>query len=82
MQNFDHPDSLETDLMISHIRDLKRGIPIDVPTYCFHTHTRKAEVRREIPKQIIIVDGILVLSDPSLRKEFDIMVFVVSAICL
>lgn len=65
--------------MISHIQDLKKGIPIDIPKYCFLTHTRKAEIRHETPKRIIIVEGILVLTDPALRNELDIMVFVVSA---
>mmetsp|Transcript_26664 Transcript_26664/g.44487 ORF Transcript_26664/g.44487 Transcript_26664/m.44487 type:complete len:197 (-) Transcript_26664:126-716(-) len=74
--NFDHPESLDTDLMIAHIRSLKNGRPIKVPTYCFKTHSRKEEIKTEAPKQIVIVEGILILTHPVLREELDIMVFV------
>ena len=76
--NFDHPDSLETELLISNIQSLKRGAAIDVPSYCFETHCRKDETTREEPKRIIIVEGILIFAHPELRNELDIMVFVVS----
>lgn len=62
--------------MISHIQKLKNGTTIQGPCYCFVSHTRKSEVRRVTPKRIIIVEGILILTNPSLRKELDIMVYV------
>lgn len=76
--NFDHPDSIETELLISDIQSLKRGAQIDVPTYCFQTHCRKDETTREEPKRIILVEGILLFTHPELRNELDVMVFVVS----
>lgn len=76
--NFDHPESLDTELMISHVQSLKKGSAIEVPTYCFKTHSRTAKIKSEAPKQIVIVEGILILTHPALRNELDIMVFVVS----
>jgi uridine kinase len=75
--NFDHPDSLETNLFIKHIQDLKKGMDIEVPKYCFATHTRKEETIRETSKPIIILEGILILTDEALRKELDVSVYVV-----
>ena len=79
LANFDHPDSLDTELMISHIQSLKKGASIEVPTYCFETHCRTDEIKREEAKRIIIVEGILILTHPALRNELDLKVFVVSA---
>jgi uridine kinase len=76
--NFDHPESLDTELMIAHIQALKKGLGIEVPTYCFKTHSRLKEIKPEAPKPIVLVEGILILTNPALRKELDIMVFVVS----
>lgn len=74
--NFDHPDSLETSLLIEHLRALVGGRSVDVPVYDFTTHTRKDEVRTVQPTRVIIVDGILVLADAELRELMDIKLYV------
>lgn len=74
--NFDHPDSLETSLLVDHIVRLKRGEAIEVPAYDFTTHSRRAETKRVEPTPVLIVEGILVLSEETLRAEFDIKLFV------
>lgn len=74
--NYDHPDSLETDLMVDHLEELLAGNPVDVPLYDFTEHLRRPETRRVIPTPIIVVEGILVLSEPSLRELMDLAVFV------
>lgn len=74
--NYDHPDSLETELLVEHLKALKRGEPIDVPIYDFKTHTRKAESRRVTPRPVVIVEGILVFVDPRLRELLEIKIFV------
>jgi uridine kinase len=74
--NFDHPDALETGLMVEHLEALLRGEPIEVPIYDFTTHTRTAETVRLGPTDVIIVDGILVLTEPRLRELMDIRIFV------
>lgn len=74
--NFDHPDSLETSLLVDHIVRMKRGEAIEVPAYDFTTHSRRAETKRVEPTPVLIVEGILVLSEEKLRAEFDIKLFV------
>jgi uridine kinase len=74
--NFDHPDALETSLLVQHLTDLKAGIAVEVPVYDFSSHTRTGETSRVEPTGVIIVDGILVLADPRLRGLLDIKVFV------
>jgi len=74
--NFDHPDSLETPLMIRHIRDLKAGKSIDEPIYNFTTHRRLNSTRRVNPRKIIIIDGILIFTDKELRELMDVRIFV------
>jgi uridine kinase len=75
-KNFDHPDSLETDLLVRHLRALKQGASVEVPVYDFKTHRRTDEVRRIEPHKVILVDGILIFAEPELRKLFDIKLFV------
>ncbi len=75
-QNFDHPSSLETELMIRHIEALKEGYQIDVPIYDFSNHIRKEETRLAEPKEIILVDGILVFTEKELRELMDIKLYV------
>lgn len=76
-QNFDHPDSLDTDILIQHVRDLKAGKTIQVPKYDFSTHLRvEGETTTVHPKPIILVEGILIFSNPELVNELDIKVFV------
>lgn len=74
--NYDHPDSLETPLMVEHLRRLLTGSAVDVPIYDFATHTRREQTRTVAPCRVLIVDGILVLAEPELRKLMDIRVFV------
>ncbi len=74
--NFDHPSSLETDLLIEHIHQLKAGNPIQLPHYDFKTHTRTNETTLIEPQQILIVEGILILAEPELRKLFDLKIYV------
>ena len=74
--NYDHPDSLETDLLIEHLKALREGKAIDCPTYDFAHHTRAKEIVRVEPSRVIIVEGILILQDPRLRDLFDIKIFV------
>ncbi len=73
--NFDHPSSLDFDLLASHLRSLKSGLPVEVPIYDFVTHSRKLETERVNPLPIILVDGILIFHPPILRDIFDERVF-------
>ncbi len=75
-KNFDHPDSLETELMIRHLRALKQGAAVEAPVYDFRVHRRAAETRRLEPRKVILVDGILIYTEPELRKLFDVRIFV------
>ena len=74
--NFDHPDSLETELMIKHIHNLKNGHSVELPIYDFSTHSRTGKTIRVDPKRVIIVEGILIFAEPELRKLFDVKLFV------
>jgi len=74
--NYDHPDSLETELLVSHLETLKAGRPVEVPIYDFSRHERLAETRTVRPASVLIVDGILILALPALRSAMDIKVFV------
>jgi uridine kinase len=74
--NFDHPSSIEFKLLVNHIDQLKEGKTIDMPIYSYLTCTRAKETMPVNPKKVIIVEGILILANPSLRKRLDIKVFV------
>lgn len=74
--NFDHPDSFDHDLLISHLRKLLQGQTIEHPIYDYKTHTRKKETSRLGPHQIIILEGILILSVPKLRELMDIKIYI------
>ncbi len=74
--NFDHPDSLESELLARHLDVLVKGAAVEVPLYDFATHSRKTETQRVEPRKVIIVEGILVLYEPELRKRIDIKLFV------
>jgi uridine kinase len=74
--NFDHPDSLDTDLLSQHILTLKEYRSIDLPVYDFKNHTRAHETILIEPKPIIMVEGILIFSDAALRKLLDMKIFV------
>lgn len=74
--NFDHPSSLDFDLLAEHLGNLKDGNAIKIPMYDFVTHTRQKETINQTPQQVILVDGILLLSQPHVRQHFDLSVFV------
>lgn len=74
--NYDAPEALEFDLMVSQLKALKRGEAVDCPIYDFSLHNRSDKVVRIDPKPVIIVDGILILSDPALRETFDLKIYV------
>jgi uridine kinase len=75
-QNFDHPDSLETELLVRHLKALKQGMVVETPIYDFKVHCRAAESRRVEPRKVILVDGILIFAEPELRKLFDVKIYV------
>jgi uridine kinase len=74
--NYDHPSSLESSLLVEHLRELRGGRAVDVPMYDFATHTRRADTRRVEPARVIIVEGILVFTEPALRELMDVKIFV------
>jgi uridine kinase len=74
--NFDHPDAIDNDLLISHLRALKQGRAVELPLYDFKTHSRRAETLHVEPQPIIIIEGILIFAEPRLLDEMDIKVYV------
>jgi len=74
--NWDHPDSLETDLMIEHVKALRRGESVELPVYDFTTHSRSGRTVRVDSQPIILVEGILLFAEPRLREIFDVKIFV------
>ena len=74
--NYDHPDAFDTDMMIGHLRLLKQGLAIECPTYDYTIHNRAEEVLLIEPKKVIVVEGILIFQNPTLRDMFDIKIFV------
>ena len=74
--NFDHPDSLETDLMVEHLKPLRAGQAVDIPIYDFTTHSRTDQTNRLESQSVILVEGILVFAEAALRELFDIKIFV------
>jgi uridine kinase len=74
--NYDHPDALETDLLVRHVRDLKAGQPVAVPEYDFTRHARRTATHTYDPRRAIIVEGILIFSDAALRELMDVKLFV------
>lgn len=74
--NFDEPASIEWTVLAEHLRQLKAGHAIEMPTYSYLTCTRQEETVKVEPRDVVIVEGILVLNDPTLRKMMDVKVFV------
>jgi uridine kinase len=74
--NYDHPASLDSSLLAWHLRELRGGRAVEVPTYDFATYTRCPETRVVEPARVIIVEGILVFTEPALREQMDIKIFV------
>ena len=74
--NFDHPNSLETELLTSHIESLKKGKQVEIPIYDFATHSRTEKTFTVIPRGVILVEGILIFAESALREIFDVKIFV------
>jgi len=74
--NYDHPSSLDNDLLVEHLKMLRAGQPIEKPLYDFTTHTRRPETIPVEPADVIIVEGILVLENPQLRRMMDLKLYV------
>lgn len=74
--NFDHPDSLESELLVQHILQLKRGEPVELPVYDFTTYRRTARTIHVEPRPVVLVEGILIFYEPELRPLFDVKIFV------
>lgn len=74
--NFDHPKSIDFDLLVSHLKELKAGNNIRQPIYSFKEHNRTGETVEIEPRKVIIVEGILILTHPEIREMFDIKIYV------
>ncbi len=74
--NYDHPDSLETDLLIQHIKKLRRGEAVDCPVYDYAQHNRSDQTIRIEPRRVILIEGILLLADKRLRDLMDVKIYV------
>ncbi len=73
--NYDEPKAIDFNLLKQHICDLREGKSINVPKYCFKTHLRKKDYSLTIPKKTLLIEGILILSNPELREEFNLKIF-------
>jgi len=74
--NYDHPDAIEFDLLLQHIRMLKTGLSVEVPIYDYVTCTRNTGAHTVKPQEILIVEGIMIMTDVRLRQQMDIKIFV------
>jgi uridine kinase len=74
--NYDHPDAIETELLVQHLALLRAGRAVDVPRYDFREHARRPDTRRVEPAPVVVVEGILVLADERLRAHMDLKLFV------
>jgi uridine kinase len=74
--NYDHPESLETELLVEQLLKLKQGQSIQMPTYDFVNHTRSEQTREVPPRQVVLIEGILLLENKALREMMDLMIFV------
>ncbi|MFC4769010.1 uridine kinase [Effusibacillus consociatus] len=74
--NYDHPDSFDNHLLVQHLKSLREGQPIEVPTYDFSTHSRTNKTLHVPSKPVVVIEGILILAAPELRNQMDIKVFV------
>tara|TARA_B100000929_G_scaffold213382_1_gene170424 strand:- start:2280 stop:2888 length:609 start_codon:yes stop_codon:yes gene_type:complete len=74
--NFDHPKSIDFELLANHLRELRAGKPIQQPVYSFKEHNRTGETIEIQPRKVVIVEGILILTHPEIRELFDIKIYV------
>jgi len=74
--NFDHPDAIDSDLLVNHVKRLKLGQPIEIPIYDMVTHTRSDRIEAIAPRPVVIVEGILIFAEPRILELLDVRVFV------
>jgi uridine kinase len=74
--NFDHPDALETELLVDHLKKLRDGEPVEIPIYDFTSHTRTDQTQQVEVAPVVIVEGILVFVEPELRELFDVKIYI------
>jgi uridine kinase len=74
--NFDHPNALETELLVAHLEQLKAGRSVELPVYDFTRHRRTGRTQRVEPSRVVLVEGILIFVEAALRRQFDIKIFV------
>ena len=74
--NFDHPDSIDSEMLMNHLKRLRQGQPIEMPVYDFKSHTRSEQTEHIDPKQVVIVEGILIFAEPRIAELLDVKVFV------
>lgn len=74
--NFDHPRSIDFELLVEHLKELRKGNSIDQPVYSFIKHNRTGDTISTKPRKVMIVEGILILTNPEIRELFDIKIFV------
>jgi uridine kinase len=74
-ENFDHPDIYDHDLLQMHLRQLRQGVPVEMPVYDFANHTRSVLTEHVTPKPVLVLEGIHVLTEPGLRAELDLKIF-------
>lgn len=74
--NFDHPDSIDSDMLVNHLKRLKGGLSIEMPIYDFRSHTRSDKTEHIVPKPVVIVEGILIFAEPRVLNALDVRVFV------
>jgi uridine kinase len=79
LRNFDHPDALDNQLLVAHLKKLKSGQPVEMPVYDFTKHTRTSETQTVRPSRVILVEGILILADEALRQLMDVKIYVDTA---
>jgi uridine kinase len=77
--NFDHPEAIDNELLVEHLRTLKEGRPVEVPIYDFVRHVRTAETQPVAPRPVILLEGILLFVEPDLRELLDLKVYVDTA---
>lgn len=76
LTNYDHPKAFDHDLLCEHLKVLKNKQSVDIPVYSYTEHTRLAETKKLTPKKIIILEGILLLTDPNVREQIDASIFI------
>lgn len=74
--NFDHPDSIDSEMLMNHLKRLKSNLAVEMPIYDFRTHTRSSQTERIEPKPVVLVEGILIFAEPRIVDLLDVKVFV------